>query len=110
MFSLNAANRSTEKLIFDEVPDPVDFNVTGVCAQPDVVVLLSGFAALSPRRFVIAPTEQSGSRIDVKVIDRLKAAAVSCSVQLSVVADQRMCLNLNLNMLEDVAACYLSVV
>src|SRR5215510_2353046 len=107
-----AVKRLIVNLVFDKVPNPVQFNVTAVRAQPDVRDFFYGgfrFAARFPPRDIIAPAEQTGSRIDVKSINEMPSA-VAPFVYLSVTVNERMSLNHVTNVLEDVAASHLAVV
>src|SRR5215510_10926641 len=73
LFMLTAIPRLLVNLIFDKVPNPIYFNVTGVRAQPDVGAFFScgfRFTAFSPPWFSVTPAEQSGSWINVKPVDR----------------------------------------
>src|SRR5262249_48696806 len=81
-FSQIIVSRLLVNLVFNEVPNPFYFDVSGVRAQPGVRAFFSGgfrFTALSPPGFPIAPAEQAGSRINVKPVDR-RNLAVSQSV------------------------------
>jgi hypothetical protein len=67
------------------------------------------FTTTSPPGVVIAPAEQAGSQLNVKSVNGLASVVAPC-VWLSVRANVRMRLNLSINVLEDVAARYLSVI